>query len=299
MNPAFTGLTYEHRLAAIYRNQWPGISTGWSGYMASYDYNSSELHSGFGGTIIQDRAGTPALVTFKASLNYAYVLQLNKYSDLRGGLSFGMAQKKIDNTVLVFNDQLITGASMSQDARNTQAINYSDLGAGLLYNSLEFWAGASAQHLNNPNISLTGGNEILNRLYNIHGGYRFILEAHGPGKNKLVEYVSLSVQYRHQQNFDQLDFGAYYFKSFFILGAYYRGLPFKKTPNNHGNRESVVLMGGLEKPDKGWRIAYSYDITISTMQIRNTLGAHEISLVYEIAKKKKRTRRVLVSCPKF
>jgi hypothetical protein len=61
----------------------------------------------------------------------------------------------------------------------------------------------------------------------------------------------------------------------------------------------MVLMAGIEKPDKGWRIGYSYDITISTLQIRNTMGAHEISLVYEIAKKKKRTRRVLVSCPKF
>jgi len=299
MNPAFTGLTYEHRLAAVYREQWPGITTAWSGYMAAYDYNSSELRSGFGGTISQDRAGTPSLVTFKASLNYAYVIQLNKYSDLRAGLSFGMAQKKIDNTQLVFNDQLITGVAMSQDAKNTQPINYSDLGAGILYNSLEFWLGASVQHLNNPNTSLSGGNEVIPKLYNLHGGYRFILEAHGPGKNKLVEYVSLSAQYRKQQAFDQLDVGAYYFKKFFILGTYYRGLPFKKTPNNRGNRESLVMMTGLEKPDKGWRITYSYDITISTLQLSNSLGAHEIALVYEIAKKKKRTRRVLVSCPKF
>ena len=44
LNPAFTGLTYEHRFTANYRNQWPGIKKAFSTYMATYDYNISNLN---------------------------------------------------------------------------------------------------------------------------------------------------------------------------------------------------------------------------------------------------------------
>ncbi|MEO6301525.1 MAG: hypothetical protein ABIP51_00005 [Bacteroidia bacterium] len=46
-------------------------------------------------------------------------------------------------------------------------------------------------------------------------------------------------------------------------------------------------------------MGYSYDVTVSNLKINNTQGAHEVSIVYEIASKRKRNRKVLVSCPKF
>ena len=72
LNPAFTGVTYEHRFVANYRNQWPGIKRAYQTYMASYDYNMSDINSGIGITVMQDRAGTAGLTHTQFGTNYAY-----------------------------------------------------------------------------------------------------------------------------------------------------------------------------------------------------------------------------------
>jgi hypothetical protein len=61
----------------------------------------------------------------------------------------------------------------------------------------------------------------------------------------------------------------------------------------------MVLIVGVKANDL--KIGYSYDITISKLA-RNSGGAHEISIIYEVAnnsKKKKRKRYFLAPCPKF
>jgi type IX secretion system PorP/SprF family membrane protein len=299
LNPAFTGLTYEHRFTANYRNQWPGIKTAYTTYMATYDYNVSNMNSGIGGFILQDRAGTSNLVTTMGGVNYAYRVKVGKYSECRGGVSLVMNQKKIDNTKLIFNDQFITGSSVSQDALAVDKVNYFDMGLGALFNSTNYWIGFSGRHLNQPNASMVGNIEPLPISGSIHGGYRYIITARGSGKTKLEEFVSASFNIRHEQKYDQLDIGAYYFKSFVNVGLWYRGLPIKKYKPGYPNRESLALLVGLEIPDKNFRVGYSYDATISNLKINNTQGSHEVSIVYEIASKRKRNKRALVSCPKF
>lgn len=299
LNPAFTGLTYEHRFTANYRNQWPGIKTAFTTYMASYDYNISNLNSGIGGYVLQDRAGTSNLVTTQAALNYAYRIKINKYSELRAGLMLSMCQKKLDNTTLIFNDQLISGAPVSNSAGSIQKISYADLGVGALYNSAKYWVGFAAKHINQPNTSLVGNNEALPIYLSVHGGYRYIISARGSNKTRFEEFVSASVHYTRQQKYDQFDIGAYYFKSFLNIGLWYRGLPLKHYKAGYPNNESIAILIGYEQPDKNFRIGYSFDMTVSKLGLNKTAGAHEISIVYEIAQKRKRNKRVLVSCPKF
>ena len=146
---------------------------------------------------------------------------------------------------------------------------------------------------------MIGNTEPLPTYVTVHGGYRYIISARGSGKTKLEEFVSASINYRHENKYDQFDIGAYYFKSILNVGIWYRGLPFKRYKPGYPNRESVAILVGLEVPDKNLRIGYSYDITVSRLGLGNSFGAHEVSLVYEVAKKRKRNKRVLVSCPKF
>lgn len=94
LNPAFTGLTYEHRFTANYRNQWPGIKKAFSTYMATYDYNISNLNSGIGAFLLQDRAGSSNLVTTTGGGSFAYRIKINKTSEARAGLLLSLAQKK-------------------------------------------------------------------------------------------------------------------------------------------------------------------------------------------------------------
>jgi len=301
LNPAFTGLTYEHRFSINARNQWPGINKAYSTGMVSYDYNASKLNSGIGGYVLYDRAGTSNLVTQQGGFNFAYRVKINKYSEFRAGLCFAMTQKRLDYTRLVFNDQLSgqAGSGPSRDALNLERVNYVDMGLGALYNSTNYWLGASAKHLNQPNASMVSNTETLPVYFSLHGGYRYIISARGSGRTRLEEFVSASFLYKHEMKYDQLDIGAYYFKELLNLGIWYRGLPFKKYKPGYPNRESIALLVGLEIPDKNFRIGYSYDITLSKLGLNNSKGAHEVSLVYEIAKKRKRNKRSLVSCPKF
>jgi type IX secretion system PorP/SprF family membrane protein len=299
LNPAYTGLTIEHRFNANYREQWPGIRKAYRTYMVAYDYNMSDVNSGIGFYIYQDIAGTAGLTTTQGALNYAYRFKIDKNSEFRAGINIGYTIKRLNSTKLLFNDQLVTGSGISSDAGLNQDATYMDLGAGGLYNSQKFWLGVVGKHLNQPNVSLTGGVEGLPIYIGVHGGYRLIIESRGATKLNIKKYFAASFNYRHQLRYDQLDLGAYYVHAPISFGLWYRGIPFKRYKPGYPNRESFAVLVGLEVPKKNLRIGYSYDLTVSKLAINNTQGAHEITLIYEVAKKRKRNKLVVISCPKF
>lgn len=296
LNPAFTGVTYEHRFVVNYRNQWPGISKAYQTYMASYDYNMSEINSGLGITAMQDRAGTAGLTSTQFGVNYAYHFKISKFAEVRMGVNLSYNMKRIDFNKLRFNDQITTGSSTSLEIENYEPLNFMDFAAGALLNSTEYWLGFSAKHLTQPNSSLTGDKVPLPLSVSLHGGYRFIIEQKS---KELRRYFSPAFNYRHEQKYDQLDIGVYYYHLPLNVGLWYRGLPFKKYAATYSSREAVAVLIGFDLTDYNLRVGYSYDITVSKLGISNSKGTHELSLIYEIAQKKKRTKRVLVSCPKF
>jgi len=297
LNPAYTGLTYEHRFVANYRNQWPGVSKAYQTYMASYDYNMSNLNSGLGVLVMQDRAGTAGLTHTQFGVSYAYHFKIGKFTEIRMGANLSYNMKRIDFTKLKFNDQITSGSGVSIEASNYTPLSYMDFGAGALLNSTKYWLGLSAKHLSQPNASLTGDQIPLPITLSLHGGYRFVLEE--KSRNDLKRYFSPAFNYRHQQKYDQLDIGVYYYHLPLNIGLWYRGLPFKKYGPTYTSQESVAVLIGFDLTSYNLRMGYSYDITISNLGVGNSLGAHEISLIYEIAQKKKRNKKVLVSCPKF
>jgi type IX secretion system PorP/SprF family membrane protein len=205
--------------------------------------------------------------------------------------------KRIDFSKLKFNDQLATGSSTSIEALGYEPLNYVDFSAGALLNSTEYWLGLSGKHLTQPNASLTGEKVPLPVSISLHGGYRFIFAQ--KSKTQLKKYISPAFNYRHELRNDQLDIGIYYFHLPLNIGVWYRGLPFKTYKATYSSRESIAILVGFELAEYNLRVGYSYDITISKLGVATSYGAHEISLIYEIAQKKKKNKRVLVSCPKF
>jgi len=61
-----------------------------------------------------------------------------------------------------------------------------------------------------------------------------------------------------------------------VLGVWYRGLPIK---NNLPNNEAIIGLMGVSL-EGGLDIGYSYDITVSKLGLRNSGGAHEVSVTY-------------------
>ena len=296
LNPAFTGLTDEHRFVANYRNQWPGISKTYQTYMASYDYNLLKINSGIGITLMQDKAGTAGLTHSQFGINYAYNFKVTKFAEVRMGANINYNMKRIDFGKLKFNDQITTGSGISIEAENYKQLNFIDFAAGALLNSTEYWLGFCAKHLTQPNSSLTGGNAPLPLSISMHGGYRFIIDKK---TNELNRYISPTFNYRHEQKYDQLDIGIYYYHLPINIGLWYRGLPFKKYAATYTNREALAVLIGFDITKYNLRVGYSYDITISKLGISNTWGAHELTLVYEISKEKKRSKSTLITFPKF
>ncbi len=297
LNPAFTGVTFEHRFVLNYRNQWPGISKTYSTYAASYDYNLAEIKSGIGGYVFHDRSGIAPLVTTNVGFSYAYHTNINKFTEFRSGIQFSLSSRNIDYTKLTLNDQFITQGATTTDPLivSLERTSYIDVNAGALINSIEYWGGIAVHHLNGPNASLNGSDSKLPMKLSLHGGYRFIQERK---KQQLLKYFSLAANYKHEAKFDQLDIGAYYFHMPINLGIWYRGLPLKHYQPGYRNSDALSILLGWEFKEYDLRVGYSYDLTLSRL-ISKSAGSHEVSVIYEIAKKNKRTRKVLISCPKF
>tara|TARA_R110002049_G_scaffold171016_3_gene337611 strand:+ start:4272 stop:5288 length:1017 start_codon:yes stop_codon:yes gene_type:complete len=305
VNPAFTGSTIEHRLAANYRMQWPSVPGGFSNYHFSYDYNADKINSGIGISAFREESGSFGLTTNLIALSYAYRFEIKRDLFIMAGMKFGYGFRSIDFSKLVFNDQLESGSNSTRDGNAflQETISYPDFSAGMLVFSSKYWFGASLNHLNTPNQTLLRGDQSVSELpmkFSLHGGYVFAIK--DAIVNKMASNnVTAAFQYKSQGQFDQLDIGLYYTNNPLVFGVWYRGIPlFKSYEPSYANNDAFVALLGYSIPDYNISIGYSYDVTISRLSA-NTAGAHELSIVYEVSskRKKRRNRKFIVPCAKF
>lgn len=295
LNPAFTGNTMQHRLIGIYRNQWPSIPGAFVSYSFSYDHHLSDLNSGVGLIFTRDKAGSGGLRYTDIGGLYSYYIQLNKKLIIRFGTKFSYTMRNYDPSKLRFNDQIITGSPATIESLN-EGVSYLNFNAGSILYSEKFWAGFAFDHLNQPNQSLLNQETKLPIKYSIHGGYKFILDE-GDVSGENGTSFTASANYKAQEKWDQLDIGGSVNKNKVSFGIAYRGIPiFKRFKPNYVNHDAIILLLGVQS--KKMKIGYSYDITISKLN-NNTGGAHEISIIYEHYKKRKKRKRFFVPCAKF
>jgi type IX secretion system PorP/SprF family membrane protein len=306
LNPAFTGTCRSHRLTANYRKQWPSISSKFNTAAFSYDYFHKKWNSGFGLLLMKDQAGAVELGTNSATFLYSYMVRIDRNWVARAGLNFGFTSRSLDDSKLIFGDQLILGSKHRPPTQDDQfgknyTVNYFDVGSGIFVYSQKLWFGFAAAHLNEPNQSLSKDKSSLPMKFNVHGGARIPLY-HGPIKKAKVAAVAPSFLYKSQGPFDQLDLGISFFYEPMMLGMWYRGIPVQKQPSNYANQDAVTLLLGFKYDD--FSIGYSYDLTISNMG-PSTGGAHEFSISYEIfssassKRKKPRRKDMFMPCPTF
>ena len=302
LNPAFTGINVCSRVSLVYRNQWPEMRKAYQSYLLSVDHYISRKHLGIGLQCGVDDAGTGALRTTIINPSIAYEAKINRKIAVRVGVQPGLTIKSIRFDKLIFGDQLSRGGNNGPVSTTivetpTQNKAFLDIGAGALIYTSKYWAGASFFHLNKPNETIAGNENVyLPIRYGVHGGAKFLLNEDEREKD-FKKYISLVMNYKGQGEFDQVDVGVYYSQYVFTAGIWYRGIPgLKAYKPGYKNNDAVAVVIGFQK--ETLKIGYSYDITIS--QLHNmTQGAHEITLSYELCTPKKGVKRVLVSCPKF
>ena len=145
-----------------------------------------------------------------------------------------------------------------------------------------------------------GADTRLPIKYTIQGGYRYMIQEDAKGNPE--QDVTAIVIYKGQQDWDQLDIGAYYKYKMVMFGVWYRGIPgLKQYKPGYSNNDAIVLMLGLQVHDF-FHMGYSYDVTISKLGI-GSKGSHELSLIYEFAqpeyKRNGKKQNFMVPCTKF
>ena len=300
LSPSFAGSTDGSRAILNFRDQWPAIPGSFITTAFSFDHFVPQLSSGFGLLIMQDRAGSGHLRSTNIGVLYAYQFKVNKKLELRPSMHFYKSTRGIDFNKLVFNDQMSLSGTQagSVEVPPLKKVSYSDFAASLLIYSEKYWAGFVIDHLTTPNQSIIDDVSQIPTKYTIHGGHKFYLN----GKTSIYneESITSAFNFRSQGKFDQLDIGMYWTRIPIILGIWYRGIPlFKAYKKGYMNNDALILLFGYQFKD--FKIGYSYDITISRL-ISNTLGSHEISLIYEFnqnQKSHKKIRKVIIPCPKY
>jgi type IX secretion system PorP/SprF family membrane protein len=310
LNPAFAGNTEMARVNAIGRLQWPSNAARYRTMVVGVDHNLPRLSSGAGILFTRDAAGSASLATNQISGMYAYQMSLNRKWGMRVGLQVGYSWLSIDEGSLTFRDQLNDNGTIAGSTSQTIPFsnkNFFDVSTGFLWFTKKLWIGTTFKHLNRPNMSLVTGEEgNLPWYVSIHGGYQFPLYPGGRyNGDARTSYFSPTFNYKHQGTFDQLDIGAYFAYEWLTAGTWYRGIPVLTVEDNItiSNQDALVFLLGFHLD--GLSIAYSYDVTISRLNVLNTGGAHELSVVYEFEYvinpkyRKPPRRKRSIPCPRF
>lgn len=303
LNPGFTGTGDMHRANVVYRNQWPGLPKAFTTTAFSYDYNMRKLNSGFGGMILQDKAGSGGYVRTGVSGFYSYKIQLKKSWVISPGLQFGYVGTGLNWSKLTLGDQIgfndtSIPTTNDQDVMKVENFGYFDFGTGfLVYNKLA-WFGASAYHINEPNQSLLGRDDRLPAKYTAHGGVRMKLSNSLLTKERSSS-IAPSFIYKRQGQFQQLDMGLHFHYNPIMAGLWYRGIPLFKDTYEYNRQDAVAFLFGIRLPQ--FDVGYSYDFTVSSFGPVSG-GAHEVTIVYNFIthdSKKVKRKEKFIPCPTF
>lgn len=261
-NPAVAGSKPYAVVNLNYRNQWVGFKDAPKTYLVSLHSSiGKQKKVGVGVLINSDNTGLLGKTT--GQLTFAYHIKLNKTYKLGFGISAGMVQYRIklyDAKTADAGDELLTG--------NLLANNVFDSNAGLyLYSDKLFFGISGYQYLSNKITWKDSKSTLAPHVYATLG---YKIQA----SKKLVIEPSALLKFNSPAPM-QPEFSVRgIYKNLFWVGGSYRV-----------NDAASGLIGIILK--EKLTIAYAYDFSISKIRTYNS-GSHEISLTYQLIKKKKK-----------
>ena len=304
LNPAMTGF-FEgaQRFTFQNRTQWQSVTVPFSTVSASYDLPILKRylkHDIFGGGIVIDRdqEGDSKYGTTQINLSLSYIRSVSKLNNqfVSFGLQAGAAQRSIDYSQLIFDSQwdgLSFNPALPNDEQfTTRNFFFFDLSAGsywsiIQHNGNGFNAGVSLFHINEPNQSLFGNNDVrLARKLLVNGNAQF----------KITDKIKLfpGILIMQQETYNEINAGSLvkFIESsdefnYLALscGLYYRF------------GDAFNLIAGLDYRD--FSLGVSYDINSSNLvPASHNRGGLELTLVY-ITNKNKKNYLKKIPCPIF
>jgi len=304
LNPANTGFFLgTTRVVLNHRNQWSSVTIPYSTFSAGVDMQVFKRKFfqdifGAGITLNRDKAGDSEFGTTQANLSFSYIKALNRKNNhfVSVGIQTGMAQRSVNYTRLVFDNQyngdlydpnLFHGEQFSRES-----FWFADISGGLHWyyqaeNRLHFNAGIGGFHLNTPKQSLLNDGDVkLDSKFILYGNNQselndkmdllpgFFLAFQGPYTE--VVYGS-QIKFIRNKNTN--------FYSAINAGIYIR------------HNDAVIAVLGLDH--RKISVGLSYDINFSGLKAAsNYMGGFEISGIY-IFNKTRQQKIKEVPCPIF
>lgn len=204
VNPALTGSIYTLRAAAIYKDQWNGVTVPYKTYGASVEmkfkaknweksdpnktkaYKKSVSRLAGGLSFFSDKAGDGNMGTSQVNFSLASFVPVSDKNSLSLGIQTSLVQRKIDFSKLIFPDQY-NGTIYDPNVANgenssTQSYLYPDVAAGANWSygytektigansGIKANAGLAVYHLNKPRQKyLASSNDQLYMKFVLHG----------------------------------------------------------------------------------------------------------------------------------
>lgn len=290
LNPALTGIYFkdkgDYRINANYRSQWRSlVNKPFHTYCIGYDMPYKRF--GFGGFIINNRAGTGSFNTlsFMASGAYQITDDPTKRHFMTVGLQLGILHKSYDPTKHTFDEQYsVQAGGFDPNLDNGEVFDKTsilrfDVNGGIYYKYVDMdktfnpYGGFSVRHINKPNESFTSNKTRLPMHFIAHGGTDIIINEKIKIVPSVLYMINNSKGKKYNNKATELNMGLLGYYRFeesdyeVFLGGAYR------------LEDAVIIHTGLKHDNNIYRI--SYDINASYLHnFSGGRGALEFSIIY-------------------
>ncbi len=280
LNPATAGnAEMDLRFTATYKRQWINVPSTMQYAAVGVDRYIKNLHGGVGLLLTNSKEGYLNKNSLHAMYSYALCLPGAR---LHLGLQAGVANRSINYNKLYFNDQIdntgiIPGAVSGVDIALNNNKYFADFAAGFLLYLRESWMiGGGAQHINQPDESLTSNTySKLPRRWFTYARYKMNIDEDGDS------YFLPSIIYYQQAKSNAVSIGCEYKNARMAIGAWYRGNV------NFKNSDAFAVTLSLDLFDRRYnetdrvRVGMSYDATTGKLGFSRSAGSGEGAFIWE------------------
>ncbi len=259
-NPGYSGMTGMITATALTRQQWVGFPGAPSTtlFNVSAPFNLLGLRSGAGLMVEADKYGFSNDVDI--SLSYAYLFPIGT-GTLGAGFSAGVLNKTLSPEWFIPSGPNYTPPSGDPlIPENDESFVALDISIGFFYQGLNYYAGISATHLNQPKIKYSETATYVSREYYLTAGYYFQLP------NPSFELVPSVFIVNDGAATQYLATGMVRYNKKIWGGVSYR------------ISDAITGFAGIELYN-GLRIGYGYDFPVSEIR-KGTSGSHEFIVSY-------------------
>ncbi len=259
-NPGYSGMTGMITATALNRQQWvgfPGAPTT-TLFNVSSPFSLFGLRSGAGLMVEADKYGFSNDIDI--SLSYAYLFSIGT-GTLGAGFSAGVLNKTLAPEWFIPSGTSHTppeGDPLIPE--NKESFVNLDMSAGIFYQGLNYYAGISATHLNQPKIKYLKTDTYVSREYYLTAGYYFQLP------NPALELIPSVFIVNDGATTQYLATGMIRYNKKIWGGVSYR------------ISDAITGFAGIELYN-GLKIGYGYDFPISEIR-KGTSGSHEFFVSY-------------------